>query len=84
MTRFFICIVRVVTFFFSLQVLCVRSEFKQLKRPSLSKACRLTVQKTLYLCMIIACGSRGTYYSIQVKHNLYSKILFNSSLSQKN
>lgn len=46
-------------------ILCVRSEFKQLKRPSLSKACRLTVQKTLYLCMVIACGSRGTYYSIQ-------------------
>lgn len=46
-------------------VLCVRSEFRKLKRPSLAKACRLTVQKTLYLCMIVACGTRGVYYSIQ-------------------
>nr|XP_058969333.1 uncharacterized protein LOC131795744 [Pocillopora verrucosa] len=45
--------------------LCVRSEFKKLKRPSVAKACRLTVQKTLYICMIIACGSRGVYYSVQ-------------------
>ncbi|XP_027056540.1 uncharacterized protein LOC113683492 isoform X2 [Pocillopora damicornis] len=48
--------------------LCVRSEFKKLKRPSIAKACRLTVQKTLYICMIIACGSRGVYYSVQTFH----------------
>ncbi|XP_029205294.1 uncharacterized protein LOC114969155 [Acropora millepora] len=46
-------------------VLCVRSEFHKLKKPSLLKACRLTVQKALYLCMIVACGTRGLYYSIQ-------------------
>ncbi|KAJ7377410.1 hypothetical protein OS493_029309 [Desmophyllum pertusum] len=57
---FFVCAVSLAQL-----VLCVRSEFQQLKRPSLAKACRLTVQKTLYICMIIACGSRGTYYSIQ-------------------
>ncbi|XP_078379127.1 uncharacterized protein LOC144662230 [Oculina patagonica] len=57
---FFVCAVSAAQL-----VLCVRSEFQKLKRPSLAKACRLTVQKTLYICMIIACGSRGTYYSIQ-------------------
>ncbi|XP_031551862.1 uncharacterized protein LOC116289124 [Actinia tenebrosa] len=46
-------------------VLCIWSEFGKLKRPSLAKACRPTVQKMLYICMIIACGSRGVYHSIQ-------------------
>ncbi|XP_068723698.1 uncharacterized protein [Montipora capricornis] len=57
---FFVCAVSSIQL-----VLCVRSEFKKLKRPSLVKACRLTVQKTLYVCMIVACGTRGLYYSIQ-------------------
>ncbi|EDO36525.1 predicted protein [Nematostella vectensis] len=44
-------------------ILCIRSEFCKLKRPSVAKACRPTVQKMLYVCMIIACGSRGLYHS---------------------
>ncbi|KAK3749143.1 hypothetical protein QZH41_009823 [Actinostola sp. cb2023] len=46
-------------------VLCIGSEFQKLKRPSLAKACRPTVQKMVYICMISACGSRGVYHSIQ-------------------
>ncbi|KAM7441358.1 hypothetical protein ABFA07_009539 [Porites harrisoni] len=57
---FFVCAISVAQL-----ALCVRSEFRKLKRPTLAKACRLTVQKTLYLCMIIACGSRGVYFSIK-------------------
>lgn len=57
---FFVCAVSAAQL-----ILCVRSEFRNLKRPSLAKACRLTVQKTLYLCMVIACGTRGVYFSIQ-------------------
>ena len=63
------------------QFLCVRSEFKKLKRPSVAKACRLTVQKTLYICMIIACGSRGVYYSVQVNLNFFLSWNILNSLS---
>lgn len=63
------------------QFLCVRSEFKKLKRPSIAKACRLTVQKTLYICMIIACGSRGVYYSVQVNLDFFLSWNILNSLS---
>lgn len=62
---------------YPLQVLCVRSEFHKLKKPSLLKACRLTVQKALYLCMIVACGTRGLYYSIQVRITKKSHCIHN-------
>lgn len=41
-----------------------------MSRPRFWKACHLTVQKLLYVYVIIAAGSRGLYYTTEVVYKL--------------
>lgn len=51
--------------FFQL-VFCIYAELKSMSRPRFWKACHLTIQKLLYLYVIVAAGSRGVYYTTEV------------------
>eukprot|EP00057_Strongylocentrotus_purpuratus_P012971 XP_011667445.1 PREDICTED: uncharacterized protein LOC105439770 [Strongylocentrotus purpuratus] len=42
----------------------MRSEFQRAKTHSLSAACRITTQKTLYIMVILATFSRGLYFTL--------------------
>ncbi|XP_070581697.1 uncharacterized protein [Ptychodera flava] len=57
---FLLCVISLVQL-----VLCVKSEFSKMDKPSLLKACRVTTQKLLYVVIIIATFSRGLYFSLQ-------------------
>ncbi|XP_041481219.1 uncharacterized protein LOC121428572 [Lytechinus variegatus] len=45
-------------------ILCMRSEFQRAKTHSLSAACRISTQKTLYIMVILATFSRGLYFTL--------------------
>ncbi|XP_028395018.1 uncharacterized protein LOC114519143 [Dendronephthya gigantea] len=47
-------------------VFCIRSELQRMARPQFWKACHVTIQKLLYLYVIVAAGSRGVYYTTEV------------------
>ncbi|XP_022242943.1 uncharacterized protein LOC106460489 isoform X2 [Limulus polyphemus] len=44
-------------------LLCVKSEYRRIKSPSVLKACRITTQKALYVLICIATSIRGSYFS---------------------
>eukprot|EP00794_Sanderia_malayensis_P016181 gene16181-17807_t len=46
-------------------ILCIRADFIRLKKGNIGRAFRLTIQKLLYLFIIIATGSRALYFCIQ-------------------
>eukprot|EP00795_Rhopilema_esculentum_P010464 gene10464-19174_t len=60
------------------EVLCIRAEFQKLGTVHIANAFRLTVQKLLYVFVIIATGSRAVYFTVQDyipepwKHSLLS------------
>ncbi|XP_065068749.1 uncharacterized protein LOC135694036 isoform X2 [Rhopilema esculentum] len=63
---------------FTQLVLCIRAEFQKLGTVHIANAFRLTVQKLLYVFVIIATGSRAVYFTVQDyipepwKHSLLS------------
>lgn len=44
--------------------LCIRAEYSRQKKKSILSACRITVQKLLYLCTAVACLSRGLLFTL--------------------
>ncbi|XP_076320956.1 uncharacterized protein LOC143230747 isoform X3 [Tachypleus tridentatus] len=44
-------------------LLCVKSEYRRRKSPSVLKACRITTQKALYILICIATSIRGSWFS---------------------
>nr|XP_006820411.1 PREDICTED: uncharacterized protein LOC102810141 [Saccoglossus kowalevskii] len=50
---------------FTQLVLCIKSSFSKMDKPSLSKACRVTTQKLLYALVFFATFSRGLYFALQ-------------------
>lgn len=61
-------------------ILCIRSDFFKLKRPNIYRACKLNIQKIIYISIIFATGSRAVYFSLGLhdvvpkpwKENLFS------------
>eukprot|EP00112_Aurelia_sp_Birch-Aquarium-sp1_P013993 Seg2996.3 transcript_id=Seg2996.3/GoldUCD/mRNA.D3Y31 product="E3 ubiquitin-protein ligase MARCH5" protein_id=Seg2996.3/GoldUCD/D3Y31 len=46
-------------------VLCIRAEFIRLEKAHIARAFRITIQKLLYVFVIIATGSRALYFCVQ-------------------
>ncbi|CAB3992319.1 predicted protein [Paramuricea clavata] len=47
-------------------VFCIRGELQRMARPRILKACHVTIQKLLYIYVIVAAGSRGVYYTTEL------------------
>jgi len=58
---------------------CIRSEYSKQKKKSILAACRLTVQKFLYICTAVACLSRGLLFTLRnvgaIEDRLYTPAL---------
>lgn len=59
--------------------LCIKSEYTKQKKKCLTTACRITVQKFLYMCTALACLSRGLLFSLwnsgAIEDSLYKPAL---------
>ena len=47
-------------------IFCIRGELQRMARPRFWKACHVTIQKLLYVYVIVAAGSRGVYYTTEL------------------
>jgi len=58
---------------------CIRSEYSKQKKKSVLAACRITVQKFLYICTAVACLSRGLLFTLRnigaIEDRLYTPAL---------